>query len=72
MVQENTTMKQRVQVVISKYLEKMPLHLQLMVKPFLTQFQQFNDEIDEQKILDFITEIENNIAYIKGTDTDAN
>ena len=43
-----------------------------MVKPFLTQFQQFNDEIDEQKILDFITEIENNIAYIKGTDTDAN
>ena len=72
MEQENTTMIQRVQAVINKYLEKMPLHLQLMVKPFLTQFQQFNDEVEEQKILDFISEIESNIAYIKGTDLNAN
>ena len=71
MPQENT-MLQRVQNVIQKYLEKMPLHLQLMVKPFLTQFQQFNNEVEDEKILDFIAEIENNIAYIKGTDINAN
>lgn len=50
----------------------MPLHLQMMVKPFLNQFQQFNNEVEEEKILSFISEIENQIAYIKGTDTDAN
>ena len=42
-----------------------------MVKPFLTQFQQFNDEVEEDKIIDFINEIENQIAYIKGTDVNA-
>lgn len=42
-----------------------------MVKPFLTQFQQFNDEVEDEKILDFITEIENHIAYIKGNVIDA-
>ena len=51
----------------------MPLHLQMIVKPFLNQFQQFNDESEvEEKILEFITELEKNIAYIKGTDADAN
>ena len=49
----------------------MPLHLQLMVRPFLNQFQQFNDEVEEDKILSFIAEIENQIAYIKGNVIDA-
>lgn len=42
-----------------------------MVKPFLTQFQQFNNEVEEEKILEFISEIEKNISYIKGTVSDA-
>ena len=71
MSQENTTMIQRVQIVITKHIEKMPLHLQMIIKPFLNQFHLFSEEVDDNVILDFIKEIETNIAYIKGTDIDA-
>ena len=49
----------------------MPLHLQMIIKPFLNQFHLFSEEVDDNVILDFIKEIETNIAYIKGTDIDA-
>ena len=42
-----------------------------MVNPFLKQFQQFNNEVEEEKIIEFMSEIEKNIAYIKGTVSDA-
>ena len=44
----------------------------MICRPFLNQFQQFNNDVEEEKILEFITEIEEQIAYIKGTDINAN
>ena len=43
----------------------------MMIKPFLNQFHLFSEEVDDSVILDFIKEIETNIAYIKGTVIDA-
>ena len=69
---QELTMVQRVQIVLNKYIEKMPIHYQMMVRPFLNQFHLFSNEIDDETILSFIREIEDNIAYIKGTDSNAN
>ena len=43
----------------------------MMCRPFLNQFQQFSNDVEEENILNFIQEIEENISYIKGTDVDA-
>lgn len=43
----------------------------MMVRPFLNQFHQFSNDVDEEQILSFINEIEEQIAYIKGTDVNA-
>ena len=43
----------------------------MMCRPFLIQFQQFNDDIEDEVILNFISEIEEHIAYIKGNDINA-
>lgn len=67
MNQENTTITERASEVIQMVLKKhkVPPMLTMLLNPYLEQFLQLSDEETDDKVLNFITEMETYIHYIK-------
>lgn len=70
--QELTVTQRATQVIQAITEQKVPVHLKLMIQPFLNQFLQLSEsDVDtDSKVIDFINEVESYINYIKTGQTE--
>ena len=63
---DSTTMQGRIQIVIEQKLQELPTALQMLVNPYLKQLTENKDALPDEKIMDFIEQLEEAIKFVKG------